>query len=86
MEQFECIDAAERRYRHHAATTLSQALHGLWEAPAAVGTWVWYCLLVWQHRANARHALRSITDTQLQDMGISRAQAQREASKPIWRA
>ncbi len=84
MEQFECIDAIERYHRRRAAATLQRTLNGFWEAPAVIGTWVWYCLLVWQHRANMRHQLKHASDTQLRDMGMSRSWAEREASKPIW--
>ena len=43
-------------------------------------------LLVWQERVAQRHALASLDDRLLKDMGISRSEAAREAAKPFWRA
>jgi uncharacterized protein YjiS (DUF1127 family) len=41
-------------------------------------------LLVWQERANQRHALASLEDHMLNDIGLTRAEAQREMAKPFW--
>ena len=43
-------------------------------------------LLLWQERAVQRHALASLDDHLLKDMGITRAEALYEADKPFWRA
>lgn len=43
-------------------------------------------LLLWQERASQRHALASLDDHLLKDLGISRAEALCEAAKPFWRA
>ena len=43
-------------------------------------------LLTWQERATQRHALATLETRILRDMGLSRADAQREAAKPFWRA
>jgi uncharacterized protein YjiS (DUF1127 family) len=51
-------------------------------APSAVfGT-----LLTWQVRANQRSRLAEMESHRLEDMGISPAEARREAAKPFWRA
>lgn len=42
-------------------------------------------LLEWQERANQRYALRELDDHLLKDIGISRADAAREAGKPFWK-
>ena len=39
----------------------------------------------WQERINGRHALLKLDDRMLRDIGISRADAAREADKPFWR-
>ncbi len=39
----------------------------------------------YQEIAKQRQALRQLTDEQLEDIGISRADAIREANKPFWR-
>lgn len=41
-------------------------------------------LLLWQERSNERMRLRELDDHMLKDLGISRAQAFREADKPFW--
>ena len=86
MEHYGCLDAARRRSRQRAAERLADALNALWEAPAAAGTWLWFCFLVWQRRATARHHLAGLDDRQLRDAGLSREWAEHEASKPFWRA
>lgn len=39
---------------------------------------------LWAHRAGTRRALREMEDWQLRDIGLSAAEAQREARKPFW--
>ena len=43
-------------------------------------------LLTWQVRANQRARLAEMESHRLEDMGISPAEARREAAKPFWRA
>lgn len=43
-------------------------------------------VLIWQERATQRHALAALEERMLCDMGLSRADARREAAKPFWRA
>ncbi len=40
--------------------------------------------LLWFQRARQRRALAELDDRQLDDIGISREQAQREAAKRFW--
>ncbi len=42
-------------------------------------------LLVWQERDRQRRHLAALDDRLLRDMGISRADAAREAAIPFWR-
>jgi uncharacterized protein YjiS (DUF1127 family) len=42
-------------------------------------------LLAWQSRARERRMLAEMDDRQLRDLGIRRADAVEEASKPFWR-
>lgn len=42
-------------------------------------------LIDWQERANQRHALASLGDAALRDLGLSRADVEIEISKPFWR-
>ncbi|HEU0221497.1 MAG TPA: DUF1127 domain-containing protein [Paracoccaceae bacterium] len=39
----------------------------------------------WSDRAKSRRDLAEMDDTRLQDIGISRLEAYREAAKPFWR-
>ncbi len=43
-------------------------------------------LLLWQRRANERHALAQLDDKILRDLGLSRSEVARELRKPFWRA
>lgn len=42
-------------------------------------------ILAWMERARERRQLVSLNDTMLKDLGISRADAEREYPKPYWR-
>lgn len=43
-------------------------------------------LLTWQERAEARSHLAGLNDHLLKDMGLTRADAQRESDKHFWQA
>ena len=43
-------------------------------------------LATWQQRASMRHQLRALDDRFLKDIGLSRADAEREGGKSFWRA
>ena len=54
----------------------------IWTAVVqAVGT-----LLLWQRRANERHALAHLDDRMLRDLGLSRSEVAWESRKPFWQA
>lgn len=42
-------------------------------------------LLTWQERARQRYALQQFDDRMLRDIGLSRAEVERECTKPFWR-
>lgn len=42
-------------------------------------------LLEWHERARQRRQLMALSDHLLKDVGINRADAEHEASKPFWR-
>jgi uncharacterized protein YjiS (DUF1127 family) len=42
--------------------------------------------MVWRERADSRNELRNFGDRELRDIGLSRADASREAIKPFWMA
>ena len=42
--------------------------------------------LAWYDRARERRALMELSDHMLRDIGISRADARREAARPFWRS
>ena len=52
--------------------------------PGRVARAVLDAILSWQDRANQRHRLRAMSDFMLKDIGLSRADVDREASKPFW--
>ncbi|MBY8976285.1 DUF1127 domain-containing protein [Rhodobacteraceae bacterium NNCM2] len=43
-------------------------------------------IAIWRERAESRARLAQLTQEQLDDIGVSAAEADREASKPFWRA
>ena len=40
---------------------------------------------LWRRRARDRYALRRMCDRDLRDLGITRADADRELARPFWR-
>jgi uncharacterized protein YjiS (DUF1127 family) len=43
-------------------------------------------ILAWQERARQRQMLGTFDERQLHDVGLTRADVEREAEKPFWRA
>lgn len=43
-------------------------------------------VLAWQARVTERAHLRALDDRLIKDMGLNRADVEREAAKPFWRA
>ena len=41
-------------------------------------------IVIWQERAEQRHALRELDQRMLKDVGISASEAARESRKPFW--
>lgn len=62
-----------------AAKALGAAL---WTLPERVAD----TLYEWQRRASERHNLRQLNDHMLRDIGLSRADVERESGKPFWTA
>lgn len=53
--------------------------------PAAFLSACFRMLLTWQTRARARRHLQYLDDYLLKDIGLTRADVEREACKPFWR-
>jgi uncharacterized protein YjiS (DUF1127 family) len=47
---------------------------------------VQYLAAEWRHRARGRTVLAQMSDRDLRDIGITRAEAAHESAKPFWRA
>lgn len=45
---------------------------------------LWYRLEQWRERSRQRRALLNLDDRLLRDIGVSRADAEREGRKPFW--
>jgi uncharacterized protein YjiS (DUF1127 family) len=56
---------------------------GRWSANSA--TSITSTIRKWNHRQSTRKALLEMSDHLLKDIGISRAEALREGSKPFWK-
>jgi len=50
------------------------------------GVWLALALLHWQDLARQRRRLRGLDDRMLKDIGITRADAWREGTRPFWDA
>jgi uncharacterized protein YjiS (DUF1127 family) len=60
--------------------------HLLWRRGASLLGQVRDTLRLWQDRVDGRRQLLRLDDHVLRDIGITRLQAEAEASKPFWRA
>jgi len=69
------LDSTAFGGRHPAASALGRALRSGLET-----------LIVWQQRESERRQLASLSDFHLNDMGLTRADVDREVIKPFWRA
>lgn len=65
------------------ATCASFSVH---TAKVPTGPWLWTVLRLWRARARQRVQLAALPPQMLADIGLDRAQADREAAKPFWRA
>ncbi|HKY95543.1 MAG TPA: DUF1127 domain-containing protein [Kiloniellales bacterium] len=45
---------------------------------------LWSTLATWRNRAVMRHHLLAMNEHMLKDIGLTRADAQREVNKPFW--
>jgi uncharacterized protein YjiS (DUF1127 family) len=61
----------------HRPTTHGTGLNALWDIPGKIEGW--------SQRAQQRRALAELDDRFLKDVGISKAAAAAEASKPFWK-
>lgn len=59
-------------------------LQRLWNAPGVVSTFIGNCFYTWHERSEQRRSLRHLDDRMLADIGLSRAEAEREGKKPFW--
>lgn len=57
----------------------------VFRAPIKMLIWLWLLLITWQSRASARAHLATLPDRLLEDAGLTRDEAKREATKPFWR-
>ena len=55
-----------------------------WTASIARPTALLPSLVRWLDTSRQRHTLRHLSDAQLKDIGVSRAEAETEASRPFW--
>jgi uncharacterized protein YjiS (DUF1127 family) len=71
----------------HASTRArgARTAPGLWPAIRPWAAAALDRLLGWRERARQRRALLALDDRMLKDIGITRADAEREASRPFWR-
>lgn len=81
ISRFYVASDVDRTAIWSAAAVRRAAGWALWVFDAVPET-----LIEWQRRHQDRQALASLDDRLLRDVGISPAEAAREAAKPFWRA
>jgi uncharacterized protein YjiS (DUF1127 family) len=64
----------------------ARTAQGLWPAIRPWAAAALDRLLAWHEVARQRRALLGLSDRMLKDIGVTRAEAEREASRPFWRA
>jgi uncharacterized protein YjiS (DUF1127 family) len=71
-------EIVHRRARNTLVLALASAL---WTA----GKWLWTMHRGWAERTRQRRALALLSDHNLRDIGLTRAETLREARRPFWR-
>ncbi len=79
MNKSQCYDLPQPA--HLSPGGLGETFGGLLRLPSAILD----TLLLWQDRATQRSRLNTLDDRMLKDIGVSRAEAVREAAIPFWR-
>jgi len=72
------------RKSNPALTLPSSVPHGALHAVSDAAVRVVDTLLRWRERARERRQLLAMTDRELRDIAITRADVWREAKKPVW--
>lgn len=68
------------------ATAAAAALSAIAEVTGGLALIAFGTLYTWQSRASERAQLKAMDDYMLKDIGITRADAARETTKPFWTA
>ena len=76
---------AAARSQASAPVTFPKALRAIAGIPVRVLLKMLDAYLAWAEVSRQRRALLALSDDMLKDIGISRAQAEIEGSKPFWR-
>jgi uncharacterized protein YjiS (DUF1127 family) len=76
---------AAARTQASAPVTFPKALRAVAGIPVRVLLKMLDAYLAWAEVSRQRRALLALSDDMLKDIGISRAQADIEGSKPFWR-
>ena len=76
---------AAARTQASAPVTFPKALRAIAGIPVRVLLKMLDAYLTWAEVSRQRRALLALSDDMLKDIGISRAQADIEGSKPFWR-
>lgn len=74
-------------YANCAARPAAAGLpNGFYDLPSRLLVRAFDALIAWQSRSADRTQLGRLDDHMLRDIGLSRADVEREASKPFWRS
>lgn len=75
----------ESRTRPNEINKLSDVAAVLYRRAGEILVQAGDALIAWQHRAQERSHLMMLDDRMLRDMGLTRADVEREVEKPFWR-
>lgn len=78
------MTAVSAKGRYRAASHSTYSYFGAGALPQAMGELV-ETLFAWRERARERRQLQTMSDRLLNDIGLTRADTERETNKPFWR-
>ena len=78
------MTTANANDRYHAAIQPTDSCACAGALVQTIGQWV-ETLLAWRDRARQRRQLQTMSDRLLNDIGLTRADTEHEASKAFWR-
>jgi uncharacterized protein YjiS (DUF1127 family) len=71
--------------RRHPSAPIAAAVKGLGRWLRLIARWMATAFAIWARRARSRRELAELSEAELRDIGLTRADVMGETSKPFWR-